>query len=187
MRADRIALLALALLAVGCTSGRGAVGSRGPTPQPTSSPTLTFPPAATQGVATRPIPAGTNTVVVTFLRASDSFATPPPDVLFRRTVQAPGDVKRIVDAVNALRVASTATQGCVASSVNLRLDFIGVSGTATLEENSPCFRSILVVDGKAGPTLASNLASRIEQMFGVAEVTTSAGQPSIAPSAASSS
>jgi hypothetical protein len=145
------------------------------------TPTPTYPPSPLVGPPTTPIPAGTTTVTITFLYASDSFATAPADVLYRKTVTDAELIQRIVSQVDALTRDSGATRGCTGSSVDLRLDFAGPGPLATLNENSPCARATLIIGGKPGPLLDSAVGGWIEQTLGVKEVLLPNGQSSVQP------
>jgi hypothetical protein len=143
------------------------------TPTPTAA---TF---ASVGPLTAPIPAGTTTLTVTFLAASDSFATAAADVLFRETITDATMIQRVVTQVDGLPQDGGATRGCTGSSVNLRLDFAGPNGLATLDENSACARATLIIAGTPGPLLDSALAWWMEQTLGLKEVLLPNGQPSM--------
>ncbi|MDQ1541736.1 MAG: hypothetical protein QOH29_2462, partial [Actinomycetota bacterium] len=158
-----------------------AASSASSSSQIVRTPTPTYPPSPLVGPPTTPIPAGTTTVTITFLYASDSFATAPADVLYRKTVTDAELIQRIVSQVDALAQDSGATQGCTESSVDLRLDFAGPGPLATLNDNSPCARATLIIGGKPGPLLDSALGSWIEQTLGVKEVLLPNGQSSVQP------
>lgn len=191
MTAHRIAALLLVATAVAGCGSQNSMTARPaahsptiallpePSPQFIGVPTPTQAPSLHVGRLTSPIPAGTTTLTVTFLYASDSFATAPADVLFRKTITDAGLIQSVVSQVDALHLDGGATQGCTGSSVNLRLDFAGPRGLATLDENSPCARSTLTVGGTPGPLLDSALADWIEQTLGIKEVLLSNGQPSV--------
>jgi hypothetical protein len=117
-------------------------------------------------------------MVVTFLRASDSFATPPAAVVWQRTFRQPSVISPVVAAVDSLRTAF-GTQGCTESNVMLRLDFTGPTGHATLDDDSPCARATLIIDGLSGPVLGSDVTFQVEQLLGVQAITGPDGQPSI--------
>ena len=117
-------------------------------------------------------------MTVTFVRASDSFSTPPAAILWQRTINQQSLIAPVVAMVDTLS-ATTATQGCTESNVMLRLDFSSPTEHATLDENSPCARATLVIDGTAGPVLASSLISHVEQLVGVQDTTAADGQPSV--------
>ena len=187
-----VGLTFAALMASGCTSQNSvtnpratdspvAAASATSSPQTVRSPTPTQPPSPLIGPPTTPIPAGTTTVTVTFLHASESFATAPADVLYRTTITDAQLIQRVVSNVDAISQDTGATRGCTESSVNLRLDFAGPGPLATLDENSPCARATLIIGGKPGPLLDSALASWIEQALGVKEVLLPNGQPSVQP------
>ncbi len=147
-------------------------------PAPHLSPTPTQAPSFTPGATTRPLPAGITTMTVTFLFASDSFGTPPAAILWQRTINQQPLITQVVAMVDTLQV-TTATQGCVLSNVMLRLDFSSPTERATLDENSPCARAPLVIDGTAGAVLASSVISGVEQLVGVQASTAPDGQPSV--------
>jgi hypothetical protein len=177
------AVLAMLTLA-GCSTGQHtAVGSSQLSLPPTIpaaifSPTPTQAPSLTPGATTRPLPAGITTMTVTFLLASDSFSTPPAAILWQRTINQQPLITRVVAMVDTLQ-ETTATQGCVLSNVMLRLDFSSATEHATLDEDSPCARATVVIDGSAGPVLASSLISQVEQLVGVQASTAPDGQPSV--------
>jgi hypothetical protein len=176
-------VLAMVTLA-GCSTGHHtAVGSSHlslpPTvPAPILSPTPTQAPSLTPGATTQPLPAGITTMAVTFLRASDSFSTPPAAILWQRTINQQSLITQVVATVDTLW-ATNATQGCTESNVMLRLDFSSPTEHATLDEDSPCARATLVIDGIAGPVLASSVISQVEQLVGVQVTTAPDGQPSV--------
>jgi hypothetical protein len=117
-------------------------------------------------------------MVVTFLRASDSFATPPAAVLWQRTIHEQSLITQVAAMVDTLW-ATTATQGCTESTVILRLDFSSPTEHAALDEYSPCARATLVIDGTPGPVLASSLIFQVEHLVGVDVTTGPDGQPSV--------
>jgi hypothetical protein len=117
-------------------------------------------------------------MAVTFLRASDSFSTPPAAILWQRTINQHPLITQVVAMVDTLW-ATNATQGCTESNVMLRLDFSSPTEHATLDEDSPCARATLVIDGTAGPVLASSVISQVEQLVGVQVTTAPDGQPSV--------
>jgi hypothetical protein len=135
-------------------------------------------PSLTPGATTHPLPAGITTMTVTFLLASDSFSTPPAAILWQRTVNQQPLIAQVVAMVDTLQ-ETTATQGCTSSNVMLRLDFSSLTEHATLDENSPCARATLVIDGTAGPVLASSVIFQVEQLVGVQATTVPDGQPSV--------
>jgi hypothetical protein len=181
--ATRRAAVGLAMVTVaGCSTGHAA-GSSPPSspptlPPPAWSPTPTQAPTLTPGATTRPLPADITTMTVTFLRASDSFSIPPAAILWQRTITRQSLIMQVVAMVDALS-ATTATQGCTGSLVMLRLDFSSATAHATLDEVSPCARATLVIDGTAGPVLASSLIFQVEQLVGVQATTAANGQPSV--------
>jgi hypothetical protein len=180
----RAALVLAMVTLAGCATGHHtAVGSSNLSLPPTVtaqilSPTPTQAPIFTPGPTTRPLPAGITTMTVTFLLASDSFSTPPAAILWQRTINQQPLITQVVAMVDTLW-ATTETQGCVLSNVMLRLDFSSPTEHATLDENSPCARATLVIDGTAGPVLASSLIFQVEQLVGVQATTAPDGQPSV--------
>jgi hypothetical protein len=176
-------VLAMVTLA-GCSTGHHTAGgssnlSLPPTvPAPILSPTPTRAPSLTPGATTQPLPAGITTMTVTFLLSSESFSTAPAAVLWQRAINQQSLITRVVAMVDTLW-ATTATQGCTESNVMLRLDFSSPTEHATLDEDSPCARATLVIDGTAGPVLASSLISQVEQLVGVQATTAPDGQPSV--------
>jgi hypothetical protein len=176
-------VLAMITLA-GCSTSHHAAAASShlalpPTvPDPILTPTPTQAPSLMPGATTRPLPAGIVTMTVTFLRASDSFSTPPAAVLWQRTINQKPVITRVVALVDALQ-ETTATEGCTGSNVMLRLDFSSPTEHATFDEVSPCARATLVIDGTAGPILASSLIFQIEQLVGVQATTALDGQPSV--------
>ena len=152
-----VGLTLAALLASGCSSQNSVTNPRATdspvaasatsSPQTVRSPTPTQPPSPLIGPLTTPIPPGTTMVTVTFLYASDSFATAPADVLYRTTITDAQLIQQVVSNVDAISQDTGATRGCTESSVNLRLDFAGPGPPATLDENSPCARATLIIGG----------------------------------------
>jgi hypothetical protein len=177
-----VAMLALAGCATDHHAARGDARLTSPpsVPTPMTSPTPTQAPSLTLGRTTQPLPGGVTTMVVTFLFAADSFDTPPAAVLWQRTIHEQSLITQVTAMVDTLR-STTATQGCTESNVMLRLDFNSPTHHATLDEDSPCARATLLIDGAAGPVLASSLSFQLEQLVGVEVTTGPDGHPSVTP------
>ena len=178
--AGAVTMLALAGCSTGHPDARGSSRLSTPpsVPTPLTSPTPTQAPSVTPGPPTQPLPGGVTTMVMTFLRGADSFDTQPAAVMWQQTFQQQSLIAQVAAMVDTLQ-ATTATQGCTESNVMLRLDFTSPTQHATLEEESPCARATLVINGTAGPVLASSLILQLERLVGVEVTTGPDGQPSV--------
>jgi hypothetical protein len=144
-------------------------------------PSPSSPGSATLGPPVHALPSGVTAVTVTLLTAGDSFAVPPAEVLYRKTVTDNAAIQQLVAMVDQLRVDVGALRGCTDVPYNMQLTFTLPNGSAVLNETTACARATLTAPGMPQILLDSAISEPVEHIVGVTVTTDANGRPSAIP------